>query len=91
MLKATCDFQSTTLGNVSKGDPIPDDHHGRELLSVGLAERVTETKVLDRKPKAGPAKKEGEYSTKVVPNKDRKTKKGSSRGRKRNSNDSAKR
>lgn len=69
MLKATQDFQSSTLGNVSKDDVIPDNAHGRELLSVGLAERVRETKVVDRKPKAGTAKKDGEYSTKVVPNK----------------------
>lgn len=91
MLKATCDFQSSTLGYVSKGDVIPEGDHARDLVSVGLAER--ERKVVNRTPKAGPAKEENEYSTKVVPNKGRNTKsnKGSSRGRKRNSSHTAKR
>lgn len=78
MLKATCDFQSSTLGYVSKGDPIEHNDHGRELLSVGLAERVQEppaTKVVEQKPSKSGKPEDGKgYGTKVVTNKGRKTK-----------------
>lgn len=91
MLRATCDFQSSTLGNVEKGDPIEHNQHGRELLSVGLAERAPETKTVERKP-GEPGKQSSDpkkYSTKVV-KQPRKTKtKGTSRGRKRKRSDSA--
>jgi len=54
-MKATRDFQSTVLGSVRKGDPIPNDKYGEHLMSVGLAERDPEpeyeTKVLRPKPK----------------------------------------
>lgn len=93
MMKATQDFQSSTLGYVSKGDEIAHDDYGRHLLSIGLAERVTETKNVERKPgKAGePATDPANYGTKVVENKPgtRKTKtKGNGRGRKRKRSDS---
>lgn len=95
MLRATADFQSSTLGYVSKGDEIAADEYGRHLLSIGLVERVPETtksKVIDQKPaKAGEQSSDpAKYSTKVVEKKPAKTKtKGTSRGRKRKRSDSA--
>lgn len=93
MLRATSDFQSSTLGYVSKGDLIEHNQHGRELLEVGLAERVPETKTVESTPTAPkdkPPTDPKRYGTKVVENKGRKTKtKGTSRGRKRNRSDSA--
>jgi hypothetical protein len=67
-MRATKNFQSTVLGNVQKGDPIPNDKHGQHLRSIGLAED-------DPKPET--------YETKVVKREPTTRTKGKSRGRKR--------
>jgi hypothetical protein len=79
-MRATKNFQSTVLGNVQKGDPIPNNKHGQHLRSIGLAEDdPVQTKTVRQQPEEPPAQ---EYETKVVKRKP-KTKKGAGRGRKR--------
>jgi len=53
MLIAKTHFQSTRLGNVKEGDPVPDDDYAQELKRLGLVwekPNSYQTKVVRQTP-----------------------------------------